>query len=260
MKAKTGVYSRPTFRCSNGSCPAADGLLHGRRVVLIANAYQGWKFTGWHGACKRQRPRCVIDAARAHKDASGTRSIHVRATFVPVAPGLTRARPIPIGTAKSLGNHFTVRVNSATTNVQLSPAAPPGAEYFDANLTVTYTGGGSASARDVGIYDATGSHRTSYDPFGNACPEVPQPALDYSAPIYSGQSTSGYICGPSPRTTPAASSSTSARARSTIQARPGSCCTELRGGRKPLRGAAFYSTDAVHPLPGCPTHGRCECG
>lgn len=195
VKAKKGVYSRPTFRCTNASCPAADGLLHARRVVLIASASPGWKFAGWHGACKRKkRPTCVVDAARAHKNASGARNIRVSAAFVPVAPGLTRARPIPIGTAKSLGNGFTVRVDSAIPNVQLSPSPPAGAEYFAANLTVRYTGGGSATARDAGTYEAAGSHPTSYDPFGNLCPERPQPPLDFSIPIYSGQSTSGYIC------------------------------------------------------------------
>ena len=195
VKAKKGVYSRPTFRCTDASCPAADGLLHTRRVVLIETAYQGWKFAGWRGACKRKkRPTCVVDAARAHRDASGARNIRVSATFIPVAPGLTRARPIPIGTAKSLGNGFTVRVNSAVANVQLSPPPPAGAEYFAANLTVRYTGGGSATARDAGTYSAIGSHTTSYNPFGNACPEFPQPPLDFGSPFYSGQSTSGYIC------------------------------------------------------------------
>jgi hypothetical protein len=114
--------------------------------------------------------------------------------FIPVAPGLTRALPIPIGTAKSLGNDFTVRVNSTMPNVQLSPAAPPGAEYFAANLTVKYTGGGSATDNGAGIYDATGTHGTSYDPFGNACPEVAAPPLDFNLTIFSGQSTTGWIC------------------------------------------------------------------
>jgi hypothetical protein len=194
VKATKGLYSRPTFRCTNASCPAADGLLHARHVVLIVSASPGWKFAGWHGACRRKKPKCGIDAARAHKNASGARNIRVSATFVPVAPGLTRARPIPIGTTKSLGNGFAVRVNSATPNVQLSPPPPAGAEYFAANLTVSYTGGGSATARGAGTYSAIGSHTTSYDPFGNACPEIPQPQLDYSLPFYSGQSTSGYTC------------------------------------------------------------------
>jgi hypothetical protein len=193
VKSTKGLYSRPTFNCTNAACPAGDGLLHARHVVLIATAYKGWEFTGWHGACKRKKPRCVIDAARAHKNASGARNIRVKAEFAPVAPGLTRARPIPIGTAKDLGNGFMVRVNSATPNVQLQPAAPAGAEYFSANVTVKYTGGGQATARDVGTYSATGTHSTSYNPFGDACPGVPQP-LDYNQPIYSGQSVSGNIC------------------------------------------------------------------
>jgi hypothetical protein len=194
VKAKAGIYLRPTFRCTNASCPAADGVLHARHVVLVETASPGWKFAGWHGPCKSKRPRCTIDARHAHKDASGARTIRAGARFVPVATGLTRGNPIPIGTAKSLGNDFTVRVNSAVPNVQLSPPAPPGAEYFAANLTVKYSGGGSSTARNVGTYDAMGNHPTLYNPFGNACPEVPQPPLDYNATIFSGQSTSGWIC------------------------------------------------------------------
>lgn len=194
VKATKGVYSRPTLRCADASCPAANSLLHARHVVLIASASPGWKFTGWRGACKRKKQRCAIDAARAHENVSGERNIRVRATFVPVAPGLTRARPIPIGTAKGLGNGFTVRVNSTIPNVQLSPPPPAGAEYFAANLTVEYTGGGSATARGAGTYSAVGTHTTSYDPFGNACPEVTQPPLNFDTPFYSGQSTSGYLC------------------------------------------------------------------
>lgn len=194
MKATKGLYSRPTFRCTNASCPAVNGLLHARHVVLVASANAGWKFAGWRGACKRKNPKCAIDAARAHKNASGERNIRVSATFVPVAPGVTRAHPIPIGTEKSLGNGFAVRVNSTIPNVQLSPPALPGAEYFAANLTVKYTGGGSATARGAGTYSAIGTHTTSYNPFGNACPEIPQPQMYYDNPFYSGQSTSGYIC------------------------------------------------------------------
>src|SRR5262249_42068445 len=81
VKALKGIYGRPTFRCTNASCPAADGLLHARRVVLIPTANQGWKFAGWRGACKRKKPKCVIDAARAHKNASGARNIRVSAEF-----------------------------------------------------------------------------------------------------------------------------------------------------------------------------------
>jgi hypothetical protein len=114
--------------------------------------------------------------------------------FVPTAPGLSRARPIPLGTAASIGPFVTVRVNSATPNVELSPAAPTSTEYFDANLTVTYTGPGSVTAGGLS-YLAVGSLKTPYGPFANACPDPgPQPPLDFSAAIHSGQSTSGYVC------------------------------------------------------------------
>jgi hypothetical protein len=139
-------------------------------------------------------PSCAINLRYVHADSFGQRVASVRAIFIPIAPGLTRAHPIPVGTAASTSPFFTVQVNSASPNVQLSPAALPGYEYFDANLTVTYTGGGSATAGAL-IYHAMGNQKTSYAPSTNACPNPgPQPALDVQDPIASGQSTSGYVC------------------------------------------------------------------
>jgi hypothetical protein len=195
VKASRGVLGHPTIKCTNATCPVQDALLNSRRVVLIEKPYKGWKFTGWHGACKSKKPKCVVDASHVHKNAYGQRNVQVGAKFIPVAPGLTPGHPLPLGTAADIGQGLVVRVNSATANVQLSPAPPAGAEYFDANVTVTYTGGGSQDPNYYG-FDAIGSHKTPYtNVTGEGCGYPgPQPALDVNAPLYSGQSTSGYIC------------------------------------------------------------------
>lgn len=181
--------------CTNTLCGEEALFARVPHVVLRARPYQGWRFVRWHGPCKpRVKPSCLIKLSRIPTDTFGDRVALVRAIFTPVAPGLTRANPIPVGATKSLGPWMTVRVNSATPNVQLSPSALAGSEYFAANLTLTDTGPGSVTAGGLN-YEVTGSDKTSYDPFSDPCPAPgPQPALNYSDTINSGQSASGYVC------------------------------------------------------------------
>jgi hypothetical protein len=181
--------------CTNASCGGEALFARARQVVLTAKPYQGWSFVRWRGPCKpTTKPKCTINLGRVHANTFGERVAAVRAIFSPVAPGLTRANPIPIGTAKNIGPWLTVRVNSVTPNVQLSPAALAGDEYFAANLTLTFTGQGSTTAGGLD-YNVVASDKTSYNPSANACPEPgPQPPLDFKAPINSGQSATGYVC------------------------------------------------------------------
>lgn len=181
--------------CINASCGGEALFARARHLVLTAKPYQGWAFSRWRGPCKpTTQPKCTIDLRRVHANTFRERVAGVRAMFNPVAPGLTRAHPIPLGTAKTIGPWMTVRVNSATPNVPLSPPALAGSEYFDANLTLTFTGAGSATAGTLD-YDVVGSSKEPYNPSSNACPEPgPQPPLDLKAPINSGQSTNGYVC------------------------------------------------------------------
>jgi Divergent InlB B-repeat domain len=185
-----------SIACQNASCSGEALFARIPQVILTATPYQGWKFLRWRGPCEARKtlPTCAINLRHLHPDPFGQRVARIQGIFAPVAPGLTRSNPIPVGTAASIGRFITMRVNSANPNVQLSPAPLPGYEYFDANLTVTYTGGGSATAGGL-TYDVRGSHNTSYTRFANACPDPgPQPPLDYKDPIPSGQSTSGYVC------------------------------------------------------------------
>ena len=190
-----GFDTHRSVPCTNALCPGEALFARESRVALIAKPYQGWSFVRWRGPCKpTTQPKCTINLRQVHADRFGERVAHVRAVFIPLAPGLTRTNPIPIGTTWPIGPSMTVRVNSATPNVQLSPAAQPGFEYFDANLTLTYTGGFQVTAGSLN-YDVVASHKTSYDPSSNGCPKPgPQPPLDNSVPLNSGQPVSGYVC------------------------------------------------------------------
>jgi hypothetical protein len=88
-----------------------------------------------------------------------------------------------------------VRVNSANADVQLGTAPPGGAEYFDANLTVTNP---STVSKPNWWYGFTTeeSSNAQYDlGTGNECSDPgPQPPLDTLDPLKAGQSTTGYIC------------------------------------------------------------------
>jgi hypothetical protein len=193
---RSGFDLHQSVTCRYTSCLEEALFARVPPVVLTANPYPGWKFLRWRGPCEaiKTLPKCAINLRHVHADQYGQRVATVQAIFIPIAPGLSRAHPIPLGTAAPIGRFMTVRVNSASPNVQLSPATLPGSEYFDANLTVTYTGDGSATAGHL-TYNVMGNHKTSYGPFTNACPDPgPQPPLDYTDPISPGQSTSGYVC------------------------------------------------------------------
>jgi hypothetical protein len=191
-----GVIGHPNVRCTNASCPHHDLLLKGPHVVLTEKPYTGWKFTGWSGACKSKRARCVIDASHARRDNVGDHSVQVRATFIPVAPGLTRSNPIPLGTSATIADGLVVRVNSTNANVQLGTPPPAGAEYFDANLTVTNPSGGHSKPNWWPGFNAEARQHVTYNNAdGNGCSNPgPQPPLDTSDPLNAGQSTTGYIC------------------------------------------------------------------
>jgi hypothetical protein len=191
-----GFDLRSPVACRNASCSEEPLFAHVSHVVLTAKPSPGWKFLRWRGPCEaiKTLPKCAINLRHLHADVSGQRVARVQAIFSPIAPGLTRAHPIPVGTAARIGRFITLRVNSANPNVQLSPAAPPGYEYFDADLTVTYTGPGSATPGGL-TYHAMSSNRTPYGPSVDPCPDPgPQPPLDYQEPLSSGQSASGYVC------------------------------------------------------------------
>jgi hypothetical protein len=195
VKLGRGVLEHLTVHCTNTACPATNYLTRGPRVRVVAQPYQGWKFIHWRGACKSRRPVCVMDASRVRADTNGLRHLHVSATFVPVAIGLTQAHPIPLSTDADVGGGWHVRVNSVTTEVPLSPPPQAGAEYLDANVTIGYLGGGSRTPEQDLTWQAVGSHKTPYSIGANPCPYPgPQPALQTYNPLLSGQSATGYVC------------------------------------------------------------------
>jgi hypothetical protein len=128
-------------------------------------------------------------------NAYGERHVHVSATFIPVARGITRDHPIPVRTDANVGEGWRVRVNSVTPSTQLVPAPPAGEDYFAANVTIGFFGGASSTPENYLTWQAIGSHRTPYNPGSNPCPYPgPQPPLDMYDPVPSGQSVSGYVC------------------------------------------------------------------
>jgi hypothetical protein len=195
VKASKGAIGHPTARCTNASCPTQNVLLKRPHVVLTETPYKGWKFTGWHGGCQsKRRPTCVLDASHAPRDIFGDHRVRARATFIPVAPGLTYAHPLPLGTAANVADGLVVRVNSANPNVQLGAPPPAGAEYFDANLTVSNTGSRLENPSFYG-FSTLASHNARYHTEGNGCSDPgPQPLLDTLDPLYPGQSRTGYVC------------------------------------------------------------------
>jgi hypothetical protein len=190
-KLSKGIAWHGSATCMSASCPAAKYFRTGRRVVLIEKPYAGWKFVGWQGGCKSTKAKCVINVA--HLTRKAQRNLWVGAHFIPVAAGWTQKHPLPMGTAANILGGVVMKVNSANANVQLSPAAPTGDQYFDANVTVTNTGHSLISPfGDIGFM-AVGNQGASY--FEDTCPSPgPEPPLQGSIPIQPGQSASGYVC------------------------------------------------------------------
>jgi hypothetical protein len=195
VKLGKGMLEHRTVGCTRQSCPGVNYLSRGSRAILTEKPYAGWKFTRWRGACSGTRERCAINLAKVRPNAYGERHVHVNANFVPVARGITRDRPIPLGVDASVRQGWRVRVNSVVPNAQLVPVASAGAEYFAANVTIGYFGGGSSTPEDSLTWQATGSHHTTYNPGSNPCPNLgPEPPLPTYQPVLSGQSVNGYVC------------------------------------------------------------------
>lgn len=221
VKPGRGFQSHSAVLCRGqgalpGWCGGGRFVANAQQVSLTATPYKGWRFAGWRPASRRTlaagwqrgscaagmtKPKCVIDLSRVHPDKFHQRKVWLRATFIPVTPGLTRANPVPMGHSANIGGGFQLHINSATPRAQLTPAAPAGTEYFLANITATYTGGGSSPyllALLNGIAVAGhGHHDGSYGVYANPrygpCPNTPPPAFP-TPPIDSGQSVTGNVC------------------------------------------------------------------
>jgi len=195
VKLGKGVLEHRTVKCTRESCPAVNYLIRGARAIVSEKPYAGWKFVRWRGACKSTRSSCTIHLAKVRPNRFGERQVHVSATFTPFAPGITRNKPIALGTNASVGQGWAVRVNSVVPNAQLLPPPPAGADYFAANVTIGYTGQGASTPENYLTWQATGSHHISYDPGSDPCPNLgPQPPLDTYDPVQSGKTVTGYIC------------------------------------------------------------------
>jgi len=187
--------------CTRGPYTLCSGLLcrfEPRFVITAREPYAGWKFARWVGACSSKSPKCVVNFSRLRPSRIGVRYTWLHAEFIPIGPGITRKNPVPLGKIGTVSGDFKVTVKSIEPNVQLDPGPPPspGAEYFGAKLSVTYTGGGSKSFSG-GAAQVIGSHNSPYSMPDDRCPdEWPWPVtrLDTPTVLYSGQSVTGYLC------------------------------------------------------------------
>jgi DNA-binding SARP family transcriptional activator len=190
-------FARLSMDCRDESCTGPKFTVVGRRVVFTeSESFKGWKFSGWQGACDDRKPHCVVDYAHVPRNADGIRYTWVHATFTPVGLGISRGKPIPIGKTAGIGQGFLARVNSVTPDFQTwmspQPGAPAGAEYFVANVTMTYTGGDSAPV--IVPSQVMGKHNAPYTTGRNPCPDWPNRPLLPGQTLYSGQSATGNIC------------------------------------------------------------------
>lgn len=177
------------------SCQQTFRVRAGSRVVVRPAPTTGWKFTAWAGACKGSAPTCTVRPRRASS---------VGVTFVP--PG-ARENPYAIGQTGPLGNNWNLRVNSVTPNANDQVVAyhdpggfenkppPPGAQDFMAQVTLTYTGGGSSNAFDNALdrLQAEGSHNAPYAYYSCGVPPAPN-FESVSGDLFSGQSITGNVC------------------------------------------------------------------
>ncbi len=186
--------------CIPSSCKGALAAARASHITLVAKPHQGWKLAGWSGACTGKKLKCAVDLSRVRAGSFGDHIRLVHARFDPVAPGLTRANPLPLGHAGSIYGLWKLQFNSVTPDVQLSTSAPAGAEYFAANLTATYL------ERDTGNLsglqgEVVGSHNVVYgrpSATGNGCPNgEPAPYLPFVTPegdLPGGESATGNLC------------------------------------------------------------------
>jgi hypothetical protein len=197
------VPGNPAFTCqasfrTSSHCRHTFQVRKGRRIVLKESPASGWKLWKWTGACHGSAASCSLRV-------KARRFGFVTASFVP--PG-DRLNPYPLGRAVDLGDGWRLEVNSATINADaeveavtdqygdhVNPPPPAGAQYTLVNVSMTYTGGGSASLGDYlysyGNLDAEGAGNAPYQ-VGYCTP----PPVDLSAvgQVLSGQTETGNLC------------------------------------------------------------------
>jgi hypothetical protein len=200
------VTGSPAFTCHpasfGASCKHTFRVRKGRRVAVTARPLPGWKLTTWAGACKGASPRCSL-RLKAKKSAM--------VTFVP--PG-DRLNPFRFGSTQTVTGFGTtqtwlLKVNTATLNADAQVEAvidpqtgrpangppPAGAQYTLLNLSLTYTGGGSASVESF-IFDGgivtEGAHNAEYR--AECIPPWPDLNDLPNDQVFSNQAVTGNLC------------------------------------------------------------------
>lgn len=112
----------------------------------------------------------------------------------------SKDNPIPIGSAITLDDGWTVTVNRVVPNArkqvlaenQFNDPPAPGTQFFLANVTATYDGATSEAFDGSYRFRAVGPTSVSYSTFENSCGVIPNELS--SAEVFSGGTIQGNIC------------------------------------------------------------------
>jgi hypothetical protein len=120
----------------------------------------------------------------------------------PVAgPGSSRANPVPLGKAASLGNGWKLTVTAvnqdATSAILAADPAnkPPLADfqYVLVSISATYEGPGSSHLTPGTSFRAIGASGFAHSTSNSFCGQLPSPSLDLTNPlVFRGGTISGY--------------------------------------------------------------------
>lgn len=54
--------------CIPSSCKGSLAAARAAHITLVAKPHQGWKLTGWTGACTGKKLKCAVDLSRVRPD------------------------------------------------------------------------------------------------------------------------------------------------------------------------------------------------
>lgn len=119
------------------------------------------------------------------------------------------ARPVPLGKAAAVGDHWRMRVAGVTPNAnkivwresidgrRVAARVAPGAQLVMFHLVATYVGGGSAHVGELVIrVNTIGKHGVSYDVISDDC-RASVPGTDLirvTDRVFSGRTVGGNVC------------------------------------------------------------------
>ena len=174
------------FACGMASCRHTFRVRPGRRILVRATSWTGWKLTRWAGACEGSGATCSLLLRR---------SARASVTFVP--PG-ARSNPYPLGTSVKLDGAWRLTVNSATldADAQVEPSNPPlpaGSQYALVNVSLTYVGTGTSNVASY-VDEWLGAVGPGNVRYQLACTPPPLDLSSVADASSQGQTLTGNLC------------------------------------------------------------------